>query len=269
MKVLICDLDKTLLPYGGTSLDEVVLNKMLKLQEKGMRIVLASARLAGGVYPIAQQLQLDKYHGFVIANNGSFTYDMQKRTVWNSYAIPYEVCENILEFAKRYGLHVAIEQETYTVTNDYDEGIAQDRINCAIDVIIAQDAKKHIQHPIYKCSISGSADIINQRIGELKVLLSENFDVFRSTGTFIDVITKGCSKEKAVKDLLAQLNIPISESVAIGDGDSDAYMIQQAGLGVTLENGSALCKKYADMIVPSCFDMGCITLLDYLLDKLS
>lgn len=267
MKVLICDLDKTLLPYGGVTLENKVIEKLLQLQQQGMRIILASARLAGGVFPIAKQLQMHKYHGFVIANNGSFLYDMAQEKILKGYEIPLDVCDDIVSFTKTYEVNVAFEQGSYTVVNDYDEGIAQDRINCAIDVIIAQDIKKHIKFPIYKCSISGSKETLDEHINNLKHCLSDEFDIFRSTDTFLDVLKKGCSKEQAVKEVLKFINIPASESVAFGDGNSDALMIKEAGLGVTLENGSDLCKQYANMIVPSCYDMGCMTLFDYLLDK--
>ena len=88
MKVLLCDLDKTLLPYGGIMLDEELRGHMLRLQQNGMRIVLASARLSGGIFPVAQQLQMDTYGGFIIADNGSCIFDMQKHELWKGYEIP-------------------------------------------------------------------------------------------------------------------------------------------------------------------------------------
>ena len=268
MKVLLCDLDKTLLPYGGIVLDEELREHMLRLQQNGMRIVLASARLSGGIFPVAQQLQMDTYGGFIIADNGSCIIDMQKHALWKGYEIPQHVCSSIIEYADMHDLHVSLEQGTYAVATGYDEGIAQDRENCGIDVILAQNVNDYIRHPIYKCSIAQSKDILDMHMPALKNMLHKDFDIYRSTDTFIDILQKGRSKEQAAKELLAHLKIPMECAVAIGDGDSDAYMIKEAGLGVTLENGTALCKQYADMIVPSCYGHGANALMKHLLQKI-
>lgn len=265
MKLLICDLDKTLLPYGGITLADDVKEKMIELEKAGIRIVLASARLAGGVFPIAKQLEMETYGGFVIADNGSFTYDMKLKKMIKGYEIPVHICDKILTYANEHQLHVSIEQGTYAIATGYDEGIAQDRENCHIDVILAHDVKAHIKHPIYKCLITESKALLDENFIELKSMLEKDFDVFRSVDVVIDILYKGCSKERAVAELLDHLHLSSSETAAIGDGNSDANMIRDAGLGVTLENGSELCKKYADMVVPSCYDNGCMVLFDHLL----
>ena len=72
-------------------LDEELRGHMLRLQQNGMRIVLASARLSGGIFPVAQQLQMDTYGGFIIADNGSCIFDMQKHELWKGYRCMYAI----------------------------------------------------------------------------------------------------------------------------------------------------------------------------------
>lgn len=265
MKVLVCDLDKTILPYGGIVLDEQVKHKLIALQQHGFTLVLASARIAGGVIPVAKDLQMDKYHGYVIANNGSFTYDMNSTKVIDGFEISLDICDSLLDFAKQNDLHVSFEQQDFAVATQFDEALQHDRANCQIDYILTNDIHKYITKPVYKCSITQTKECIDKSFQALVSLLEKDYDVFRSTDTFVDIIKKGCAKEIAVGHLLEKLQIPFSEVCAIGDGDSDANMIKNAGLGVTLENGSTLCKKYANMIVPSCTENGCLVLFDYLL----
>ena len=76
IKTLICDLDGTLLaPSGGVLVSDRVRDALIALQEQGMTIVLASARIFQGVLPLARQLQMDRYHGYIIAQNGTLGYD--------------------------------------------------------------------------------------------------------------------------------------------------------------------------------------------------
>ena len=92
--------------------------------------------------------------------------------------------------------------------------------------------------------------------------------VIRSTPTMVDIIDNKVDKTIAVDRLLNKLNIKWSDISVIGDTNSDLGCIQKAGLGVTLENGSEACKDAADMIVPSCYDDGCIMWLDRILEDL-
>ena len=98
-------------------------------------------------------------------------------------------------------LHVSLEQGTYAVATGYDEGIAQDRENCCIDVILAQNVSDYIRHPIYKCSVAQNKDILDLHLPVLKDMLYKDFDIYRSTDTFIDILQKGRSKEQAANGM--------------------------------------------------------------------
>ncbi|MFR9254160.1 MAG: HAD hydrolase family protein [Merdibacter sp.] len=55
---MICDLDGTLLaPSGGVLISDRVRDALIALQEQGMTIVLASARIFQGVLPLARRLR--------------------------------------------------------------------------------------------------------------------------------------------------------------------------------------------------------------------
>ena len=79
-----------------------------------------------------------------------------------------------------------------------------------------------------------------------------------STDTMIDIIHKVCEKLNSVNRLLEKINISWQDVSSIGDGSSDAPVLEASGLGVTLENGCEACKKVANKIVPSCYEDGCI-----------
>ena len=80
-----------------------------------------------------------------------------------------------------------------------------------------------------------------------------------------DVICSSVDKFKTCNRLLQELNISWQEVSSIGDGLSDVDCIKESKLGVTLENGKKECKEVADMIVPSCYEDGCIEWLNFIL----
>ena len=51
--------------------------------------------------------------------------------------------------------------------------------------------------------------------------------------------------------LAAQWNIDAKDIIAVGDNDNDVSMIQIAGLGVAMDDGSEPLKRCADLIIGS------------------
>ena len=68
-KLIVLDLDGTL----TNAKKEITLRTkqvLLRVQQKGMKIVLASGRPTCGIIPLAEELELSKYGGFILSYNG-------------------------------------------------------------------------------------------------------------------------------------------------------------------------------------------------------
>ena len=66
-----------------------------------------------------------------------------------------------------------------------------------------------------------------------------------------ELINKAFNKGLAVKRLCRHLDIPIQNTIAFGDSMNDLEMIQAAGLGICMANGSPDLKKIADEVCPA------------------
>ena len=75
-KLLVLDVDGTFLNKEKEI--SPVLSTLLKIQQMGVRIVLASGRPTFGIRPIALKLELDKNDGFILSYNGGQIISMQK-----------------------------------------------------------------------------------------------------------------------------------------------------------------------------------------------
>ena len=76
-KLLVLDVDGTLL-NKEKEISPRTLSTLLKIQQMGVRIVLASGRPTFGIRPIALKLELDKNDGFILSYNGGQIISMQK-----------------------------------------------------------------------------------------------------------------------------------------------------------------------------------------------
>ena len=73
----------------------------------------------------------------------------------------------------------------------------------------------------------------------------------------LELVKKGVSKGNALAATAQEANVPLAETIAIGDSDNDLSMILQAGLGVAMKNGEAHVKAAADYITErSCEENG-------------
>ncbi len=63
-----------------------------------------------------------------------------------------------------------------------------------------------------------------------------------------DVIPRDGGKDVGAAAAAAAYGIPQRETLSFGDGDNDVQLLQWAGVGVAMGNGSPLCRQAADYI---------------------
>ena len=73
-------------------------------------------------------------------------------------------------------------------------------------------------------------------------------EVTRSFETNIEVMQAGTSKGAALTWLCEHLGMRVKDSVAFGDNMNDVEMLEEAGLGVAMENAEDQIKQHADAI---------------------
>lgn len=71
-----------------------------------------------------------------------------------------------------------------------------------------------------------------------------------------EVNAQGVNKGTALKELARQLDIPMSQVMAIGDNGNDVPMLQAAGIGVAMGNATDAARAAADYITLPCEHFG-------------
>ena len=78
-QILALDLDGTL-TNSKKEISAPTLEALIEIQQKGKKVVLASGRPTQGVLPLARQLHLEEYGGYVLSFNGGRIIDCRPRT---------------------------------------------------------------------------------------------------------------------------------------------------------------------------------------------
>lgn len=86
-----------------------------------------------------------------------------------------------------------------------------------------------------------------------------------TTGWAHHIMHKNTDKATGLKYVLDHwLGIGMDEVAAIGDSDNDVNMIRCSGFGITLSNGSEICKQNADFISSKPHGEGIVEALEWL-----
>lgn len=85
---------------------------------------------------------------------------------------------------------------------------------------------------------------------QLLSMLQEDTDIMvtASAPTNLEIMDKNGHKGNGLKQMAAHFNIPIEDTVAIGDNFNDVPMLEAAGLSVAMGNAEEDVKKLCDVV---------------------
>lgn len=118
-----------------------------------------------------------------------------------------------------------------------------EHIECAIDDFDGEIAK------ILIADIPEKLEPIIEAVE--KSGLCEGLQTIRSDIPYYEILPMGANKGTALERLASILNIPIKNTIAVGDNDNDESMIRVAGVGIAVSNASDFAKKASDFITVS------------------
>jgi Cof subfamily protein (haloacid dehalogenase superfamily) len=81
-----------------------------------------------------------------------------------------------------------------------------------------------------------------------KATRRKNASVVQALPDMLEIVPLGTSKGNGIRVLLEHLGVTANEVMAIGDGENDVEMLELAGMGIALGNGSEKAKAAANLI---------------------
>lgn len=255
-QILVLDLDGTL-----TNRDKIITphtkQVLLELQNRGKKVVLASGRPTHGVMPLARELKLDVYGGYILSYNGGIIMDCQTGETVFSRNIPVELNAGIIDLAIDQGVNILTYEGHRIITLDktcpYVE--KESAIN-KLEVEQIQDMQSYVNFPVPKFLMLDDGDYLALVEARVKARLGKPFSIYRSEPYFLEIMPRGIDKAQSLARLLENIGLTREQMIACGDGYNDLTMIQYAGLGVAMENAILPLKNEADYITLSNNDDG-------------
>ena len=250
-RAIALDLDGTL-----TNHDKVVTPRtrqaLLKAQELGTVIILASGRPTYGIVPVAECLELEKRGGYILSYNGGNIVNAKTGEKLFSQFLPDAVIPILYKYAKEknHALLGYAGNEIITEMPDDPYVKEESRIN-KMNIRKVDNLFETLEpHPTKLLMTGDPTDMIKAE-EKLVEILGEKMDIFRSAPFFLELVPKGIDKAQSLLRLLSKINLTPADLIAFGDGYNDLSMLKLAGVGVAMANAAPEVRADADYVTLS------------------
>ena len=262
-KLIFLDIDGTLTEPGHNVPPDSAVEAVRRARANGHRAVLCSGRNYGMLSPLLRY----GFDGLVGSAGGYIKYGGQ--VVYDCPMTP-EQQQLAMDVFQRSGVYRTVESLDNSYTDesfkDFLREAAQAEGNSELlrwreqieGELGIRPMSEYQGEPIYKIGfVSRSANDLREPMR----VLGGSFDFcLQGTDQFGSIngelINKAFNKGLAIERLCAYLGAPIKDTIAFGDSMNDLEMIQTAGLGVCMGNGSEALKKTADEVCPPVGEAG-------------
>jgi GntR family transcriptional repressor for pyruvate dehydrogenase complex len=253
VRLAFIGLDGTLLS-GPRHISQRAKRTIANVREAGVEVVLVSSRPPRQIRPFHQELGLMEP---VIACDGALLWNMQAAAGLVHAALDPTLAAEIVATGRSLGAVANVESDDEWFTDrlsNLEPGAIQDYELSDPQGIGMVDEVLRAGEPIDKVFLdmreldretaAAAAATIDRTFGG-------NANIHEKTPGVIDIISLDASKVTMAQQLSRQMQIPAEQTMAIGDDDTDAGLLQWAGIGVAMGNATPGAKAAADMITAS------------------
>lgn len=255
-KLIAMDLDGTLLTDNkNISLEN--LKFIYQIIDLGYELVIATGRR----YFSAKEFTKDiKRKITILANNGNIIRSSPDDKFILSKFLNKDDLKNVMITGNKRSLYPIVHVDYYEDTIDMI--IEKQASDSSYSNYLSKDEKRYKILPseeIYELDrvlalvYPGKKDTLELFYKEINTKYPDLFNIhilerIHSAEAMLEVMNPLGSKWKSLLEYSSSKSILASEIIAIGDDNNDLEMILNAGLGISMKNGSVLMRDAADLI---------------------
>lgn len=248
-KLLVLDLDDTLL-RDDYSISETNRKSLIELQQKGVKVILASGRPTPAMMRYVYELKLDIFESFILAYNGAEILNCKNNTSIFTQALSKEEIHMLYDWSKKLDTTLITYHDDSIITDTITPYVEIESKLTGMPIRLVDNFKEKVQKEAIKCLMLDEPDKL-EKIEKLLQVEIPSKSIARSKPFFLEITEKGIDKAASLDKLAQQLNIRSNEIVAVGNAGNDLSMIQYAGLGIWVDNVTPSLRELADDIVAS------------------
>lgn len=249
-KLLAIDMDGTLLNWRK-QISKRSINTLLRVQEDGNIVVLASGRSYERLIKYANKIKLKEYGGYMATLNGSTIFNVKTGEILRNSAFDYEVLKELFHFLDELNVDYSIYKKDTIYEGENSKFLYR------IYRKLTRKSLKHVNY-IFTENVEVNKVIINEKKSKLEeiqrnILAKFNDRVEVSITSFlsIEITAKNGSKGFAILDIAERLGIDKENIWSFGNHGNDISMFKISGRSIAVKNSVDKLKALATDITDS------------------
>lgn len=247
-KVLVLDIDGTL-TNSRKEISEATKKAIRGVLERGHRVILASGRPTCGMRRYEEELELERYGGYLLSFNGGRIVDCLTGNIIYQRTLPLTIVPGLYRFAREHdcGLITYFGERIISAFQPDEYVELEAKIN-GMDIKVVENFREYVDFDINKCLLTAPPE----KAPKLEQTLAEKYgdmvSVYRSEPFFIEIMPKNVDKATCLDKMLQSIGLSRENAICCGDGFNDISMIKYAGVGVAMGNAQPQVKEAADVV---------------------
>ncbi len=246
-KLLATDIDGTLLD-NDSKLSRDNIEALKKAEACGVKVVLCSGRSHIAVKVFADEIPINGEYDYLIGFSGGILCNAKSSEILYEARLDKNIALEIITKARAFDVAILVyfhEQLVIEQENKHtDYYVSRSRLAPkkvdSFDTFLVDDVSKVL--------LFGDREEVVRAKESLKDVPLDASSIFFSHENLLEFNPPNATKGTTLKRLADQLNIDMSEVIAVGDNFNDISMITMAGLGVAVANAEQEVKNIADYI---------------------
>lgn len=264
IKMIVTDLDGTLL-NKRKQLSQKTIDTLIKAQEEGYRLVLATGRNYQSLKSIYQTLKMDQFKtGAIIGLNGAEIYCFDQGYYQKSARLAKEECQELIEYGHRHLCEVMVisDQRVLDCISPlllFCKKIVYRLIHKVVLSTFEGQTNEHLFIDVHDPRIDQANKVgfsqlplyIDKKLPRFHCDLDERYEVVLVSKGWIEIMPKGINKGSGLKKIMNYFNLDQKEVICFGDGENDLSMLEIVESSYAMENALKKVKKIAHYSCPS------------------
>lgn len=247
IKLIVTDMDGTLVPLAHYEVPESLIKKVRELQDAGIRIAVVTGRPYSHAKDMVKELGIE---GLGVFSGGASVINVSTdEIVWKQW-LPKEYLRTIMATMQKYCSEIAWNPEHDIHKTE------------TLDLTMELEDSQYV-FGIYDPDVE---DALKNAIAELPDIDVHYFDgyhpITKESVRAMHITHVLATKHHGVEVLRQIDHLPIENILAIGDGDNDIALFRSAGVKVAMGNATNDLKELADHVVSTVDEDGWIEAID-------
>lgn len=248
VKAIMADVDGTLLCSQGYVTEKTV-NAIKKAREKGILFGLSTGRDVVSCQKLLKEWNIEGLVDSIVGMGGGEIYDIFLGIKKSSYLLNGELIWEIIKHYEDMDLNFCIPKDGILLGYKDDEYIKMlskaDKLPYKI-----VDFHELLKSPHGKVMIICHPEYMDKIIERSKTFSNQNYKSasLKTASILYEYMDPRVSKTNGLKEVMELHGLTLEDLLVFGDADNDADMIENAGIGVVMANGSKRSKSVADYV---------------------